>query len=667
MSTHSGGWFLGAYCLLAIAFFPIARSTGSWITSSSSWAIDSSGAPYSSGGVDYNAGKALDGDSSTYWNPAGLPRNHDNWYIVLDFGAFYSLSRFKFQNYGDTGHDIAAFRLQTSSTSDPYSWATVASNDGVATGHSSFQEFGFTATSSRYWKFLVSRTHSGYQPWLKEVQFYGSGVASDGGWSAWSGWTGCSMTCASGAQSRTRSCDNPEPRFGGENCTGVAQENRICNSDVLCSVNETGSVVGADHLLYPSLCMYGDGSTYRGSENTTQSGLTCQRWDSQSPHEHNTTVSHPLAGLDENYCRNPDGAARPWCYTTDPNVTREYCNIATCFEDACYDGDGSDYRGTANFTKSGRACQHWASQTPHEHDRTAENYTSAGLEENYCRNPDGTAYLWCYTEDPSVRHEECVIPRCNRCYEGDGSSYRGTVNVTKSGRACQPWASQTPHQHDRTAENYTSAGLEENYCRNPDSEGFIWCYTEDPSVRYEECVIPQCDKEQWTRYGTSYFRVYDEERKTYDEAKAVCANESALLPIVRDSGTWDFLVALRSSSGVSTDIWIGVTDLEEEGKYVWEDGSPPGWEPDLSSRRDHRDCAKMSSIDLQAANCNNQKYYVCHRQTRPCSTNPCINNGTCVETVPSGFMCRCGEDYTGTYCDGVIATTRSSSTFVTPT
>lgn len=35
-------------------------------------------------------------------------------------------------------------------------------------------------------------------------------------------------------------------------------------------------------------------------------------------------------GLKQNYCRNPDADSRPWCYTTDPSVRWEYCNLKKC-------------------------------------------------------------------------------------------------------------------------------------------------------------------------------------------------------------------------------------------------------------------------------------------------------------------------------------------------
>ena len=75
-------------------------------------------------------------------------------------------------------------------------------------------------------------------------------------------------------------------------------------------------------------------SNYRGKISTTVKGYTCQRWDSQFPHEHKVEPQIESAGLDENYCRNPKTgkalnvlAARVWCYTSDPDVRWDYVSI----------------------------------------------------------------------------------------------------------------------------------------------------------------------------------------------------------------------------------------------------------------------------------------------------------------------------------------------------
>ncbi|XP_072182249.1 plasminogen-like [Diadema setosum] len=163
--------------------------------------------------------------------------------------------------------------------------------------------------------------------------------------------------------------------------------------------------------------------------------------------------------------------------------------------------DASDYRGVLNQTLSGIPCQMWTEQSPQTHTRTPENYPNADLgEHNYCRNPDSTSSAWCYTTDPSLRWELCPVgppsvscnsPSLTECFEeDDASDYRGAVNETQNGVACQMWTRQSPHVHDRTPSNYPDAGLgDHNFCRNPDGEPSTWCYTIDSGVRWEYCSV----------------------------------------------------------------------------------------------------------------------------------------------------------------------------------
>merc|ERR1719278_907214 len=68
------------------------------------------------------------------------------------------------------------------------------------------------------------------------------------------------------------------------------------------------------------------GVNYRGNQNTTISGLTCQRWSSTVPHSHGVSPkNYADRGIgDHNYCRNFNGQpGRVWCYTTDPKVRSE--------------------------------------------------------------------------------------------------------------------------------------------------------------------------------------------------------------------------------------------------------------------------------------------------------------------------------------------------------
>ena len=83
----------------------------------------------------------------------------------------------------------------------------------------------------------------------------------------------------------------------------------------------------------------------------------------------------------------------------------------------------------------------------------------------------GTTWLMDDTECPSE------IPDFSTCADGTQRGYRGTLSVTEEGYTCQRWDSQIPNEHTRTPQNYPNSGLEENYCRNPDSDSKLLIFT----------------------------------------------------------------------------------------------------------------------------------------------------------------------------------------------
>jgi len=89
------------------------------------------------------------------------------------------------------------------------------------------------------------------------------------------------------------------------------------------------------------------GIHYNETVNVTESNRTCQAWDSDTPHFHPLTSLYRPYLEKHNYCRNPEGrGSRPWCYTTDPNVRWEYCNIRNC----AHTDDSNGARVTAVVT-----------------------------------------------------------------------------------------------------------------------------------------------------------------------------------------------------------------------------------------------------------------------------------------------------------------------------
>ena len=73
--------------------------------------------------------------------------------------------------------------------------------------------------------------------------------------------------------------------------------------------------------------------------SVTVNGIPCQPWDAPSIDKkpaHNAHV-HPISSLfrqyleGHNHCRNPEGRGeRPWCYTLNPHIRWQYCDIPVC-------------------------------------------------------------------------------------------------------------------------------------------------------------------------------------------------------------------------------------------------------------------------------------------------------------------------------------------------
>jgi len=76
----------------------------------------------------------------------------------------------------------------------------------------------------------------------------------------------------------------------------------------------------------------------------------------------------------------------------------------------------------------------------------------------------------------------------------------GHVSTTVSGRTCQAWTLDAPHEHVYHNDSMYpdgSVSAAGNKCRNPVSwwNGGVWCYTTDPNMKWELCDIPLCSGE----------------------------------------------------------------------------------------------------------------------------------------------------------------------------
>ncbi|KAA0721061.1 Hepatocyte growth factor Hepatopoietin-A [Triplophysa tibetana] len=181
----------------------------------------------------------------------------------------------------------------------------------------------------------------------------------------------------------------------------------------------------------------------------------------------------------------------------------------------CIIGAGVNYKGRRSFTKTGITCQAWNMSVPHEHNFKPARHKRFDLRQNFCRNPDNDpSGPWCFTELTETRHQECGLPQCSdvECMRCNGETYRGPMDHTESGKACQRWDSQKPHKHTYQPHRHVDKGLDDNYCRNPNNDVRPWCYTMERNTPWEYCNISVCDSDEDVAVDTttSCFRGHGE-------------------------------------------------------------------------------------------------------------------------------------------------------------
>uniref|UniRef100_A0A8C9AAW6 Hyaluronan binding protein 2 n=1 Tax=Prolemur simus TaxID=1328070 RepID=A0A8C9AAW6_PROSS len=139
-------------------------------------------------------------------------------------------------------------------------------------------------------------------------------------------------------------CKHP---YMGSRCSIVAPVCRPnpCRNGGTCSRNKRRSKFSCscpDHFrgrfceVGPDDCYFGDGSSYRGQVSTTVTQRTCLHWNSPLLLQENYNVfmenaeSHGIG--EHNFCRNPDGDQKPWCYVkvSSEKVDWEYCEVLAC-------------------------------------------------------------------------------------------------------------------------------------------------------------------------------------------------------------------------------------------------------------------------------------------------------------------------------------------------
>ncbi|XP_030636357.1 tissue-type plasminogen activator [Chanos chanos] len=243
-------------------------------------------------------------------------------------------------------------------------------------------------------------------------------------WLRWRGQTAEYCRCTS--RGRTRCHYVPVTTCYVSRCyNGGTCKEAVYSTDFLCQC-PPGFTGPQCEINMREKCVVGQGASYRGTWSITHSGAECINWNSTSLRGKRFTARRPDAntmGLgNHNYCRNPDGDAKPWCYVYKrTQIAWEFCSLPSCptvSNQECVQGAGQSYRGTKSVSKSGLKCLPWDSPAVSRKIYTAwrPDARELGLgSHNFCRNPDGDLSPWCHVYKGSqLTWELCDISKCPR-------------------------------------------------------------------------------------------------------------------------------------------------------------------------------------------------------------------------------------------------------------
>ena len=114
-----------------------------------------------------------------------------------------------------------------------------------------------------------------------------------------------------------------------------------CNSDlkenkyeIKCKIGSIRYFICVSKTYQRNQCRFSEmGMEYKGQVRKASSGIECQYWSVQYPHKFSQSDEYfpdDSKARAENFCRNPDFEARPWCYTVKSSVRWAFCDTPLC-------------------------------------------------------------------------------------------------------------------------------------------------------------------------------------------------------------------------------------------------------------------------------------------------------------------------------------------------
>ncbi|CAK8689530.1 unnamed protein product [Clavelina lepadiformis] len=171
-------WLLS--CLIIIpalfGFTQNVKDEPAWLKLSPDTVVEESGRPvvglselnHTFWNGSHRAASAIDGNTSTFWDPGASSIDSRNWHFTLDLGQSYKVIKVKLQNAGDFSHDVRQYDLEVNLCINWQQWI-VEGKIYTQPGTQFFQEKSLIQfLETRYLRITVNQTYGEEQPKIRE-------------------------------------------------------------------------------------------------------------------------------------------------------------------------------------------------------------------------------------------------------------------------------------------------------------------------------------------------------------------------------------------------------------------------------------------------------------------------------------------------------------------
>nr|XP_046235981.1 CD209 antigen-like protein E isoform X2 [Scatophagus argus] len=122
----------------------------------------------------------------------------------------------------------------------------------------------------------------------------------------------------------------------------------------------------------------------------------------------------------------------------------------------------------------------------------------------------------------------------------------------------------------------------------------------------------------WWRSRCYFFSVGQQENRQWAASAEFCQQHNSSLAVIKDSAEMEFIQGVMRKFPQFPFLWVGLTDTEQEGRWLWWDGSDIQHYLPLTVQwdADHRDCADLrGGGSLFAASCDAYGPWACKKDS----------------------------------------------------